>query len=277
MNPEFPVFIPTKGRWESRLTIKMFERLGVTYTAFIEEQEYDKYAQFVDEKKLHVLPHRDKGLVVTRNYIWDYARSLGTEYFWTFDDNIREIYRLNKNRKIRMLDGTALRVIEDFAQRYENLYIAGMHYEMFSPRNQKRPPVIFNTRIYSNMLIKTDIPYRNEGFYNDDTDLCLRILKDGYCTAQFYAFLVQKENTQTIKGGMTPYYEGDGRLRMAQELQRKHPDVTTITYKWGRWQHQVDYRPFRNNKLIKKDGIVIQEGVNNYGLQLVNKKEVGNG
>ncbi len=168
-----------------------------------------------------------------------------------------------------MLDGTALKTIEDFTKRYDNLYISGMHYRMFAPSDQKRPPVNFNTRIYSNMLIKTSIPYRNEGFYNDDTDLCLRILKNGFCTAIFYAFLVDKQKTMVVSGGMTPHYQGDGRYKMALELQQKHPDVTTITRKWGRWQHQVDYRKFKKNKLRLKPGVVIPEGVNNYGMTLV--------
>jgi hypothetical protein len=56
---------------------------------------------------------------------------------------------------------------------------------------------------------------------------------------------------------------------MAQSLQRQHPDVVKITRKWGRWQHQVDYRPFKKNRLIRKPGVEIPEGVNNYGMQLV--------
>lgn len=246
--------------------------MNVPYTAFIEPQEYKQYAAIVNPDKLHVMPHRDKGLVVTRNYIWDYAqRELKTPYFWTFDDNIRCIYRMHQNKRIKMLDGTPLRIIEEFTERYENLYIAGMHYRMFAPSDQKLPPVAFNTRVYSNMLIKTDIPYRNEGFYNDDTDLCLRVLKNGYCTAIFYAFLVDKIRTQTISGGMTPYYQGDGRWQMAEELRQKHPDVVKIIRKWGRWQHQVDYRPFKKNRLILKEGVEIPEGVNNYGMVLVRK------
>lgn len=53
---------------------------------------------------------------------------------------------------------------------------------------------------------------------------------------------------------------------MAQSLQEQHPDVTTIVRKWGRWQHHVDYRPFRANKFIPREGVVIPTGVNNYGL-----------
>ena len=66
----------------------------------------------------------------------------------------------------------------------------------------------------------------------------------------------------------------DGRLLMAQSLQRQHPDVVKITRKWGRWQHQVDYRPFKGNKLVLKEGIQIPEGVNNYGMVLKKRSEV---
>ena len=81
----------------------------------------------------------------------------------------------------------------------------------------------------------------------------------------------------TMKGGNT--YElyrqdeqFDGRLEMAKSLQRQHPDVTKIVWKWGRWQHQVDYRSFKANRLKLKEGVVIPQGVNNYGMKLVKVK-----
>lgn len=270
MNPEFPIFVPTKGRYKTPLTIKCLERINVPYSAVIEEQEYNDYSKVVKKGNIIVLPHRDKGLIATRNWIWDYAQyQLRTEYFWTFDDNIRDFYRLYKNIKYRMQCGTFLKVIEDFAQRYENLYITGMQYEMFAPRKRRHPPVLFNTRVYSNMFIKTDIPYRNELFYNDDTDLCLRILKDGYCTALIYAFLADKIQTMKIKGGMTDYYEKtDKRLQFAQMLQRAHPDVVRIVWKFNRWHHEVNYDPFKANMLKKKSGLVINNGVNEYDMRL---------
>jgi hypothetical protein len=241
----------------------------VPYQAVIEPQEYDQYAAIVDPANLLVLPHQDRGLVVTRNWIWDYAAKLGAPYFWTFDDNTQDFYRLNKNTKIKMSDGSFLRAIEDFVGRYENIAIAGMHYEMFADRRKVHPPLLLNRRVYSNMLIKTDIPYRNRGFYNDDTDLCLQVLRDGWCTVLFLAFLINKIATMYVTGGMTPHYQGDGRFKMAQELQRRWPEYVKITRKWGRWQHHVDYRPFKKNKLVQKKGIEIPQGVNNYGMKLV--------
>ena len=63
----------------------------------------------------------------------------------------------------------------------------------------------------------------------------------------------------------------DGRLEMARSLKRQHPKLVKIVRKWGRWQHQVDYRPFRKNKLILREGVEIPQGVNNYGMQLVKR------
>lgn len=272
MNPKYPIFIPTKGRHHAPLTIKAFEAIGVPFHAVIQPQEYDAYARVIkDPSMILVLPATIDGLVPTRNWIWDYAQSLKTPYFWTFDDNIRCFYRLHKNIKARMASGTFLHVMEEFIERYTNLAIVGMQYELLAKRKQKMPPLILNSRVYSNMLIMTDIPYRNRGVYNDDTDLCLRVLKDGWCTVEFLAFLADKMATMTIKGGNTPIYQGDGRLKMAQSLQAQHPDVVKIAWKWGRWQHVVDYRPFKKNRPILRPGVVIPEGTNNYGMVLVNR------
>jgi len=274
MNPRFPIFIPTKGRADTRMTIKMFDKLGVPYTIFVEQQERDLYAQHVSPDQIHVLPHQNKGLTVTRNYIWDYAAAQGHEWFWTFDDNIDGLYRFNHNLKTPCADATVLAVVEDFASRYENLAITGLNYFMFVKRKYVIPPYILNTRIYSNMLIrtfaqdKTGQPFRNVTFFNDDTDLCLRVLKDGWCTVLFNAFLIYKQTTMTVKGGMTDYYEKtDKRREFVEELRSAHPDVVTLTEKWGRWQHQVDYSGFRQ-QLRRKPDIVIPKQVNNFGMIL---------
>lgn len=271
MNPSYPIFVPTKGRYDSLLTIKALEAIKVPYTAVIEKQEYANYAAVMDKRKLLVLPHQNQGLTITRNWIWDYAQNeLKAPYFWTMDDNIRGFYRLNRNMKYRVDSGTFLKIMEDFAERYTNLYISGMQYEMLVSRKKKHNPVILNTRVYSNMLIKTDIPFRNVTFYNDDTDLCLRVLKAGYCTLLFCAFLADKIQTMVVKGGMTDYYKKTNeRKQFAEELQRAHPDVVEVVWKYNRWHHKVDYSPFKRNKLILKPGIEIPAGVNEYGMKLV--------
>jgi hypothetical protein len=277
MTPQFKIFIPTKGRADSRMTIRMFDALEVPYTIFVEKQEYEKYAEHVATDRIEILPHSDKGLTVTRNYIWDYAAERELEWFWTFDDNIEGLYRFNYNLKTPCADATVLAVVEDFAQRYENLAICGLNYFMFVKRKYCIPPYILNTRIYSNMLIRTfakdksGSPYRNVTFFNDDTDLCLRVLKDSWCTVLFNAFLIYKHTTMTVAGGMTDLYrKTNRRLEFAQELQRAHPDIVQVVEKWGRWHHEIDYSGFRQ-QLRRRQDAAIPAGTNEFGMILEEK------
>lgn len=277
-NPNCPVYIISKGRWESRLTSNALEKMGVPYRIVIEPQEYDNYAAVIDPAKILALPFSNlgQGSIPARNWVWEHSISEGAKYHWILDDNIKEFF-VHTNNQIYVIDntGATFLAIENFIDRYTNVAQAGMQYFMFVNRKAKKNPFILNTRIYSCILIRNDIPYRWRGRYNEDTDLSLRILKDGWCTVLFYAFCCRKKPTMTMKGGNTESLykldNADGRLLMAQSLQAQHPDCVKITRKWGRWQHQVDYRRFKHNRLVKKEGVVIPEGVNNYGMVLVKK------
>lgn len=280
MNPKYPVYIISKGRWESRMTSNALESMNVPYHIVIEPQEYDNYAAVIDPAKILILPFSNLGLggIPARNWVWEHSISIGAERHWILDDNIRWFARLYDNKKIIVSSGVCFRATEDFTDRYDNIALSGLQYEMFLPALQKQKPFLLNTRIYSCILIKNDIPYRWRGRYNEDTDLSLRALKDGWCTLLVQQFMCKKTTTMKTKGGNTESLykldKEDGRLLMAKSLQEQHPDIVKIGRRWGRWQHVVNYKPFKNNRLIKKEGIVIPEGVNNYGMKLVKKSDV---
>lgn len=272
MNPKYPVYIISKGRWESRLTSKALERMQVPYYIVIEPQELKQYVSVIDREKILVLPFSNlgQGSIPARNWVWENSIEAGAIRHWILDDNITCFWRLNRNRRLKVWSGAIFSAMEDFIERYINIALAGPHDEMWLPLKEKHNPLLLNSRIYSCILIKNDIPYRWRGRYNEDTDLSLRVLKDGWCTVLFHAFLMDKIVTMKMKGGNTDeLYQGDGRLKMAQSLQRQHPNVVKITRKWNRWQHQVNYRPFKRNKLVKKEGVDIPQGIDNYGMVLV--------
>jgi hypothetical protein len=272
MNPEYPVYIISKGRWFTRLTSKAFERMGVPYHIVVEPQEYEAYASVINKSKILTLPFSDlgQGSIPARNWVWEHAISTGAERHWIMDDNINGFNRLNRNERAEVTSGTIFKAAEDFVDRYENVAMAGFEYRHFGggARRQKAPYRL-NTRVYSCILLKNDLPHRWRGKYNEDTDLSLRLLKDGWCTILFQAFLCNKAGTMTMKGGNTDeLYADDGRKKMAESLVEQHPDVARVVHKFGRWHHEVDYSRF-NNKLIKKAGLDIPKGINNYGMKLV--------
>jgi hypothetical protein len=258
-HPRYPIYVISKGRWESRYTVKALDRLGLKYHVVVEPQEYDHYAAVIDPDKLKVLPFSNlgQGSIPARNWVWEDSIARGAERHWILDDNIRDFYRWDNNLITKVTDGITFAKIEDFADRFTNVAMAGMNYFMFTVRKEgRRPPFTLNTRVYSCILLRNDLSHRWRGRYNEDTDLSLRFLKDGLCTVLVNAFPCDKLTTMTMKGGNTEdLYEIDnGRLLMAESLRDQHPDVCKVTRKWDRWQHHVDYSSF-TQPLIYKDGL----------------------
>ena len=309
MNPEHPVYIISKGRHESMFTSRSLARMKVPHYIAIEpqdEENYEKALDIFDIRKyvtLLIAPfsnHGD-GPGRARNWCWDHSISIGADSHWVLDDNINDFYRYNNNIRIRVESGVFFKVMEDFVDRYDNVYIAGPQYRFFIAPDQKYPPYVANTRIYSCLLIRNDCKHRWRGRYNEDTDICLRVLKDGDCTIQFNAFLQGKAATQTVKGGnseefyhkevgldddgiairkedlkvdSSERYNTDGTLAKSQILVDMHPDVARLVWRYGRWHHWVDYSPFKKNALQRKKGLNIPTGVNNYGMKLVKLAKV---
>jgi len=273
MNPKYPVYIPSKGRWDNAQTPKALDRLGVPYKIVVEDVEAESYAREYGDKCLLVLPFSNlgQGSIPARNWIWEHAKSIDATRHWILDDNIRAFYRLNQNRRIPVGSGTIFRCAEDFTDRYVNVAFSGFNNLAFAPdREPDIPPFATNTRIYSMTLINTELSYRWRGRYNEDTDICLRALKDGWCTIQFNAFLGDKATTMKMRGGNTDnvYNTNDNRRAFAESLKEQHPDVVEVTWKFDRWHHQVDYTPFKKNVLKYREGVVPTGAANEYGMVL---------
>jgi len=292
--PEHPMYIVSKGRHESMLTSRSLARMRIPHYIIIEPQDEDNYEKALEEFDIRkyvtliIAPfsnHGD-GPGRARNYAWDHSISIGATSHWVFDDNISDFYRLHENKRIRFESGSGFKAMEDFVARYDNVYIAGPQYRFFIAPDQKYPPYVANTRIYSTLLIRNDCPHRWRGRYNEDTDICLRVLKDGHCTIQFNAFMQGKAATQTVKGGNTAEFyhsemieDGDeiklgqyhekGTVNKSQMLVDMHPDVARLVFRYGRWHHWVDYSPFKANKLQFKSNANVPDGINNYGMYLI--------
>jgi hypothetical protein len=303
-NPKYPVYIISKGRHESMFTSRSLARMCVPHYIAIEPQDEANYEACLDTfgireyVTLLVAPfsnHGD-GPGRARNWCWDHSMSMGAKRHWVMDDNITDFYRLHQNVRIRVGSGVCFKIMEDFVDRYKNVKIAGPQYRFFCAPNQKYPPYVKNTRIYSCLLIENDCKHRWRGRYNEDTDICLNVLKDGDCTVQFNAFLQGKGATQTTKGGNTEeFYHKEtgydpvtgeaiqaesvmevkdryniaGTVAKSQMLVDMHPDVAKMVFRYGRWHHHVNYDSFKKLPLIYKDDIELPKGVNNYGLKLI--------
>lgn len=272
MKNKYPIYIISKGRSNNCLTARELKLMGVKFTLVVEPQEYELYKHITENILVTPFSNLGQGSIPVRNFVWEHSIINGDLKHWILDDNIEGFHRLNRNEKPKLLSSLFFRCMEDFVDRYDNVAIAGANYYSFCKTTDKVPPYYLNTRIYSCILIKNDLPYKWRGRYNEDTDLSLRVLKDGWCTVLFNAFLAGKVTTLRMKGGNTEevYGDTDNRKEFAESLQKQHPDLVKVTWKFNRWHHQVNYRHFKKNKLIRKQGIIIKEGINEYGMVLKN-------
>jgi len=290
--PEHPMYIVSKGRADSMFTSRSLSRMQIPHYIVIEPQDHDDYDKALDTFNMRdyvtllVAPfsnHGD-GPGRARNWAWDHSSSIGATSHWVLDDNISDFYRLHDNQRIRFESGVGFQVMEDFVSRYDNVYIAGPQYRFFVAPTHKYPAFVANTRIYSTLLIRNDCKHRWRGRYNEDTDICLRVMKDGDVCVQFNQFLQGKAATQTVSGGNTAEfyhaenteneefkdtgYNTEGTVNKSQMLVDMHPDVARLVWRYGRWHHWVDYGPFKINEMKLKPGIQLPSGINNYGMEL---------
>ena len=268
--PRFPIYIPSKGRADVALTMHTLDLLSVPYRVIVEEQQYRAYAAAYPQDRLLVLPRefqdeydpcdglgrtRSLGPGPARNFAWAHAIDEGHPWHWVMDDNINCFGRLHQNMRRRVGDGMIFHAMEDFCLRYLNVGMAGPEYSMFLPsREARKAPYQLNKRIFSCNLIRNDIEPRWRGRYNEDLDLSIMILRAGYVTVRFDAFWQEKKATQRLPGGNTEEFyarEGGRTLAKSQLAVAMHPDIVTLTRKWGRWHHTADFSEFKNMQLIR--------------------------
>ncbi len=274
--PRYPIYVPSKGRHDQCLTANFLIEDGVPFKLVIEEQEKELYAERYGEDRLLILPFSNRGSVIpARNWIKDHATEAGFKRHWQVDDNIRMVRRFWKGKRIRCRSGIAFAITEDFVDRYTNIALAGLEYTMFTTSN-RIPPITVNTRVYSCTLALNEIPHRWRGRYNEDADLCLQVLSDGWCTVLIHGFIVDKITTMKMKGGNTDaLYQGDGRAKMARSLEKVWPGVVETKRRFRRPQHVVhsSWRKF-DTPLKRREDIDWDNlpEIDNFGLELTQAK-----
>lgn len=298
-HPQHPLYVVSKGRSQYMMTSSALTAMGVQHFIVVEPQEVDAYRAAVIDRGLTTTvieldmafkqtyelcddlgQARSTGPGPARNFAWEHSIENGASCHWVMDDNIQAFYRLHQNRKTKCFSPALFRAMEDFCARYANVAMAGPNYDFIVIAREKYPPFYRNTRIYSCNLIRNDVPFRWRGRYNEDTILSLDMLKAGWCTIEFNAFLQGKMPTQVMGGGNTAdfyhregivgkgAYAAGGTTAKSQMLADVHPDVARVAWRYGRVHHQVNYRPFKQQRLILRKGIVLPQEPNEYGMSL---------
>ena len=128
MNPNYPIYIISKGRYESRHTAKSLDKMNMPYRIVVEPNEYDLYRKVIQPEKILVTPENfselGRGSIPVRNWVWEHAKEAGRDRHWLLDDNIVGFERLNRNQRGRVTSGTIFKCAEDFVDRLSLIHIS---------------------------------------------------------------------------------------------------------------------------------------------------------
>ena len=105
LKPKYPLYIPSKGRWDVRHTSDYLHGIGQPHYIIVEAHQYENYKQSVKSSaELLVLDPiyqekydtcddlgntKSKGPGAARNFAWDHSVANGFDWHWVMDDNIR--------------------------------------------------------------------------------------------------------------------------------------------------------------------------------------------
>lgn len=260
---KYPVYIISKGRWENPMTANFFIEDGVNFKILVEPQEYKKYCKALGVKYVVKLPFANLGVgsYPARNYAWEDSIKNGYKMHWCFDDNIARVRRVLKGNKIPCNALKAIKILEEFTDRYENIGITAFNYGKFVvPSSSDKKPFYLNVHAYSAMLIKNNVPYRWRLKYNEDVDLCLQVLHNKLCTVLFNAFVVEKMSTVAkMKGGnQDELYKGNSyekKVLKARFLEEIWPQYAETKIRFNRPHHYVNWKKHFNHNLVRRRDI----------------------
>ena len=256
----FPMYIPSKGRSDLKLTTQALEDVDIDFYVVVEPQDYNDYLEHYDSTQLVKMEENNQGIGYVRNACKQHSLSIGAEYHWQLDDNIKDFRIREDGKNVVKNTRNILSAAEHIVTRFDNIGIASLSHVMFAWTKENQ--LAINRQAYSCVLVNNelDINYRHDCI--EDTDYSLQVLDSGYCTILFNKLLMSKAATGQYKGGNTDtVHAGDGRLNRSKALQKYWPGAFKLVEKNGRL-HVAPSRVWDKYKQMPKAEDIVFNGNN---------------
>lgn len=263
---KYPIYVLSKGRYSDlsfpNATCMTLEEMKLEYTLVLMTDEVEQYKQTLEKynckKCINIISIDDnKGLGGTpqRNLAWDDAKKRKFSKHWILDDNIHGYYYFNRRQQIQIKSGVVFRDVENFVDNiHEKVGLAAHSYKFEVRDTEMRNPIILNGKTFSSILVNhslldmCNVKWRLK--YNEDIDLGLQTLTNGFMTLGFEYFISGKLSTPQNKEG------GNREIYLNYEKQGFKNKLECIMKEWG----HIDGLIKKTYKKLKtKTGIELRE------------------
>lgn len=178
----------------------------------MEPQDATEYKKIHRSENLIVLPEDNRGLVFSRNYILNYARSLGFKSIWMIDDDLRALYENVKGRTVKLppeSSNVVLSHAEALIRLQDNVGQGSLQYSQFG--FGIKPDISLNTRcdvcVFIDLEKTNGIFYRPEFLLKEDRDFTMQIIASGLKTIRVNKYSFHCPTNGSNRGGLKPVYD----------------------------------------------------------------------
>ena len=249
----FQIFIPSHNR---PLTCKFCydcKELELPFKIFIYKSQVENYLKNFRKNQIIVVPSTVSNLVQKRQYILNYARKEGYDWFFMIDDDLEKIsYRKIKGEKLKLLSyvnffNKIYDTIIDIDKKYpdHNLAQIGFKNSAFAIKDK---PITMNTEVAGLILFNikntSDTDYWN-CIGCEDLAYNFEVLLGKKNTMKFNHIIFFTPNSGTAKGGLEDYYSDGGKQEGIDKLKSKYEEFVKIIdtdkyrVKWGKFKDSV--------------------------------------
>jgi hypothetical protein len=222
MMNRFPIYIPSRGRYEKNLTANLLKEEEIPFKLVVEPQDAHNYFNAFGGDSILILPENNQGVSYVRNWIKDYSKEVKEEYHWQIDDDIRHFKRRIDNKNVNSSAMGVLTEAEDEVVKYSNVGAAGLSSFVFAWASKQ--DVKINKQVYTVMLFNNATPVRFTKDTIEDLDYSLRVLYAGWCTLFFTRIMFEAVPTMKQKGGNTDmHFSDNGRYKLYLKIMEDFP------------------------------------------------------
>lgn len=230
-NPSYTFYIPSKGRANTIKTSKVLNSFNIPFKLVVEPQDYEAYVYNFGEDSVLSLDQNNQGIYYVRKWIKEYSSSIGEDYHWQLDDDLR-YFRSHFGKRKRLTDGKIFALVEHIAKEFPNIGQAGLTHFAFA--FAKKNPYELNKQVCSCMLIKNATPAQFRPNIIEDTDFSLQLLYNGYVTLNLTRFSYEGIPTMQMAGGNTTDFKEGHLYKRQVTLCEEYPGEFEIVEKGGR-------------------------------------------
>lgn len=240
-----PICVASKGRANDSKTLTALFENGSVVHLFVEPQDADKYQGCYPNADLHVLPENDKGISFVRNFILNFARIQGWDWYWMLDDDISNTYEVINKRCVKIPLNEALSKAEPLITGEPQVAIGSLEYQQYAWSAAK--PKKYNS--YCDVAVLISVSATKYFNYRDhckeDRDFVLQALSLGWRSMRtcWIGFSVPKNGSN--KGGLFDAYASGLETHWSSAMVGMWPGICALNTKPdGRPDVKVNWKHF---------------------------------